>query len=277
MYLHKTKPYLNTRALLSAMSMPSDTVINDDFFQKNGVSRLSVIFPKNLNKWQEPDDDLSKAELDTDNLTIKLAIKNIRQYALVVHDTVHLLTQNVPNVSNTVADAAWLPVPYELNGWIEPGWHYDDDAETFIPVSLQAVKDEAIRRISDKANGYQRQIIGTEDADRAKRFEMNLAAAKALQAGIATEAQSDMLKLQLDANKYAEHPVLKDATLDEFAQWIVGYDDLTTQAIGLIENVLIVGRAQVNKAQSVTEIDAIIKQLAKQAEEQFQLLVSGGA
>ncbi len=140
--------------------------------------------------------------------------------------------------------------------------------------AFQSVKDEAIHRIAEKANTYQNKIIGTDDPSRAKRFEVNLVAAKALLAGIATEAQTSMLQLQLDANKYAEHPVLKDATLDEFARWIADYDELTTKAIGLIENTLIVGRAKVEKAVSESEINTIIEQLAEQAEQQFSELVN---
>ncbi len=278
MYLHNNTPFLSTRDVLTSMKLPLSTVFNSEFMAQHGITKLKTIFPALANeKWQEHDADLSNAALDVENKTITPGIKNIRQYALVVESTVQELTTEVPTVSNDHEDVNWLPVAFELNGWIEPGWQYDDDAETFVPVSLKAVKDEAIRRISDKANGYQRQIIGTEDADRAKRFEMNLKAAKSLLAGIANEAQTSMLQLQLDANEFAGHSLIKDMTLEQFAGWIVSYDDIATKAIGLIENVLIVGRAQVNNAGSVEEIDAIIKQLAKQAEEQFQLLVAGGA
>lgn len=137
---------------------------------------------------------------------------------------------------------------------------------------LDAVKTETITLIEQKANEFHALIVGTDDPRRAERFALNLELAQKLIAGTATAIEQQALQMQLDANQQAGHPFLTDKTLQQFAQWIVAFKDYSTLGSGLIEATLIKGRAAVNAAQSIEEIEQIKFQLAAQAQAAFERL-----
>lgn len=143
---------------------------------------------------------------------------------------------------------------------------------------LDDVKQQAIALIEQKANEFHALVVGTNDPRRAERFALNLELAQKLIAGTATAVEQQALQMQLDANQQAGHPILTGKTLQQFAQWIVQFKDFTTLGSGLIEATLIKGRAAVNAAQSIEEIEQIKAQLAHQAQaafEQLQAQLSG--
>ena len=139
---------------------------------------------------------------------------------------------------------------------------------------MPQLRREAIRRIQKKANEYQEQVVGTNDDYRFQRFRLNLESAKAIVAGTATSYQESMLTQQLDANIAAEHPVVKDLDLAGFANWIIAFELVTVLGAGYIESVLITGAALINTAESSAEIEAILEQLAIDAEVKYQELIA---
>lgn len=141
-----------------------------------------------------------------------------------------------------------------------------------IELELDAAKAAAIALVEQKANEFHALIVGTNDPIRAERFALNLELAQKLLAGTATAIEQQSLQVQLDANQQAGHPVLSGKTLEQFAQWIVQFKTYTTLGSGLIEATLIKGRAAINAAQSVEEIELIKQQLAEQAQAAFGAL-----
>ena len=139
---------------------------------------------------------------------------------------------------------------------------------------MPQLRREAIRRIQKKANEYQEQVVGTNDDYRFQRFRLNLESAKAIAAGTATSYQEAMLTQQLDANIAAEHPVVKDLDLAGFASWIIAFELVTVLGAGYIESVLITGTSLINAAESSTEIESILVQLAIDAEVKYQELIA---
>lgn len=137
---------------------------------------------------------------------------------------------------------------------------------------LSAAKTTAIRLIEQKANEFHSLVVGTADKSREARFALNLELAQKLLAGTASAVEQQALQMQLDANQQAGHPILTGKTLQQFATWIVQYKDFSTLGSGLIEATLIKGRAAINAAQSITEIEAIKQQLAAQAQSSFEQL-----
>lgn len=137
---------------------------------------------------------------------------------------------------------------------------------------LDDVKQQAIGLIEQKANEYHALVVGTADKSREARFALNLELAQKLLAGTASVVEQQALQMQLEANQQAGHPVLSDKTLEQFAQWIVQYKDFSTLGSGLIESTLIKGRAAINAAQSIEEIEQIKQQLAAQAQAAFEQL-----
>lgn len=137
---------------------------------------------------------------------------------------------------------------------------------------LEYYKQQAIEQIVQKANAYHTLVVGTDDKNRETRFALNLELAQRLLAGTATAVEQQALQVQLDANQYAGHPVLKGKTLQQFAQWIVDFKDYTALGSGLIEATLIKGRAAINAAQSIEEIEQIKAQLATDAQNAFTQL-----
>ena len=134
---------------------------------------------------------------------------------------------------------------------------------------LNAVKTETIILIEQKAAEFHALVVGTDDSRRAERFALNLELAQKLIAGTATAVEQQALQMQLDANQQAGHPVLKGKTLQQFAGWIVQFKSYTTLGSALIESTLIRGRAAINAAQSIEEIEQIKVQLAQQAQAAF--------
>lgn len=138
---------------------------------------------------------------------------------------------------------------------------------------LNAVKTETIRIIDQKAAEFHMRIVGTNDKAREMRFALNLECAKRLLAGQASVSEQQMLQMQWEANRAAEHPVLKGKTLEQFAQWIVDFEKITMLGAGVIEATLIKGRALVNAAQTVDELEQVKIQLAQEAERIYQELI----
>ncbi len=134
---------------------------------------------------------------------------------------------------------------------------------------LAAIKKQAIALIEQKANEFHALVMGTNDPRRAERFALNLELAKRLVAGTASVVDQRSLQIQLDANQLAGHVVLADKTLRDFAEWIVDFEEYTTLGSALIESTLIKGRAAINAAQSVEQIDQIKAQLAQDAQAAF--------
>lgn len=143
---------------------------------------------------------------------------------------------------------------------------------SYINKELDAAKAAAIALVEQKASEFHALIVGTNDVRRAERFALNLELAQKLLAGTANDIEQQALQMQLDANQQAGHPVLSGKTLEQFAQWIVQYRDFSTLGSGLIEATLIKGRAAINAAQGIEEIEQIKLQLAAQAQAAFEQL-----
>lgn len=141
--------------------------------------------------------------------------------------------------------------------------------------NLDHKKRVAVREIEKAANEYQSKIIGTTDSLRAERFKLNLLAAHALISSTATAEQTAMLQNQLDANVITQHPQITGMSLNQFAQWIVNFEKIAVLGSGLIEKVLILGRAAIWNAESSAEIAQIKANLRAQAESEFAALLSG--
>lgn len=137
---------------------------------------------------------------------------------------------------------------------------------------LDDVKQQAIGLIEQKANEFHALVVGTADKSREARFALNLELAQKLLAGTTSAVEQQTLQMQLDANQQAGHPILTGKTLQQFAEWIVQYKDFSTLGSGLIESTLIKGRAAINAAQSIDEIEQIKAQLAAQAQAAFEQL-----
>lgn len=144
--------------------------------------------------------------------------------------------------------------------------------QSLLDKELQAAKFDAINLIEQKANEFHALVVGTADKSREARFALNLELAQKLLAGTASAIEQQALQMQLDANQQANHPILTGKTLEQFAQWIVQYKDFSTLGSGLIESTLIKGRAAINAAQSIEEIEQIKLQLAAQAQAAFEQL-----
>jgi hypothetical protein len=133
-------------------------------------------------------------------------------------------------------------------------------------------KQQAIEQIEQKANEYHALIVGTDDLRRAERFALNLELAQKYLAGTASVVEQQALQMQLEANQAAGHPLLTGKTLQQFAGWIVQFKTYSVLGSALIESVLIKGRAAVNAAQSINEINSIKANLAQEAEIAFEQL-----
>ncbi len=139
---------------------------------------------------------------------------------------------------------------------------------------LYEIKKQAIELIEQKANEFHVLVVGTNDPRRAERFALNLELAQKLIAGTASDVEQQALQMQLEANQQAGHPLLTGKTLQQFAGWIVQFKSYTTLGSALIETTLIKGRAAINAAQSIEEIEQIKAQLAHQAQAAFVQLQS---
>ena len=144
--------------------------------------------------------------------------------------------------------------------------------QAVIDQELSAAKTAAIVLIGQKANEFHSLVVGTADKSREARFALNLELAQKLLAGTANAIEQQALQIQLDANQQAGHPVLSGKTLEQFAVWIVQFKTYATLGSGLIEATLIKGRAAINAAQSIDEIEQIKAQLATQAQTAFEQL-----
>ncbi|TXH70681.1 MAG: hypothetical protein E6Q85_07850 [Thiothrix sp.] len=143
--------------------------------------------------------------------------------------------------------------------------------------ALNAVKTETIKLIEQKAAEFHMRIVGTNDKTREMRFALNLECAKRLLAGQASISDQQMLQMQWEANQAAEHPVLKGKTLAQFAQWIVDFEKITMLGAGMIEATLIKGRALINTAQTIDEVEQVKIQLAQEAERIYQELIQNNS
>lgn len=126
--------------------------------------------------------------------------------------------------------------------------------------ALRQYKRKVIRQIELTANEHQHKALGTPDPAREMRFRFNADSAKAILNGTATTEETVMMQTQLDANIYAQNPLIAHKTLMEFAQLISDLHALMLIASGVVEKVLIMGRADVRVATTKAEIDeAMIK------------------
>lgn len=141
--------------------------------------------------------------------------------------------------------------------------------QSIIDAELANAKQAAIALIEHKANEFHALVVGTNDPRRAERFALNLELAQKLVAGAASTVEQQALQWQLDANQQAGHPFLTGKTLQQFAGWIVQFKEYTVRGSALIEATLIKGRAAINAAQSIEEIEQIKAQLAQQAQAAF--------
>lgn len=137
---------------------------------------------------------------------------------------------------------------------------------------LAAIKKQAIALIEKKANEFHALVVGTDDKNREARFALNLELAQKYLVGTASAVEQQTLQMQLDANQLANHPVLAGKSLQFFAQWITQFKQYTTLGSALIESTLIKGRAAINAAQSIEEIEQIKTQLAQEAQTAFAQL-----
>lgn len=140
--------------------------------------------------------------------------------------------------------------------------------------NMPQARREAIKELKEFLNGYQEKVVGTDDTYRFERFRMNLLAARAYLNDTASDAQETMLQSQLDANKAAQHPLIKDMTLQQFAEWITAFHDIIVIGSAFIECMLINGRAQIDAATTKAEIKTIMAALKESAETQYQSVMA---
>jgi hypothetical protein len=140
---------------------------------------------------------------------------------------------------------------------------------------LELAKQQAAEKLVVKTQEYQGMIEGTDDAKQLKRYERNALSARAYLSG--TQSPADLQSLQ---SQYAmccdtAHPVVSTLSLDGFAHWIVAQDDAATEATGIIESLRGKTRADINSAETVAIIDAVLLQSSVTASEKYnELLVS---
>lgn len=130
---------------------------------------------------------------------------------------------------------------------------------------LSAAKTTAIVLIEQKASDYHALVVGTADKGREARFALNLECAKRLLAGEASAAERQMLQVQLEANQAAQHPVLLGKSLEQFARWIIDYEEKMLLGAAAIEATLIQRKAMVNAAQNIDELEQIKSQLSQKS------------
>lgn len=222
-------------------------------------------------------DDSDRDPQNKDNYLIPAGATTIEPPAVGEHQAARF--NNESNNWEIVPDFAGVAYYIDDTAYVmtERGVDLPDAAtiekpQVVIAQELLAAKAAAIRLIEQKANEFHALVVGTNDPRRAERFALNLELAQKLLAGTATAIEQQSLQMQLDANQQAGHPVLSGKTLEQFAQWIVQYKDFSTLGSGLIESTLIKGRAAINAAQSIDEIEQIKAQLATQAQTAFEQL-----
>lgn len=134
------------------------------------------------------------------------------------------------------------------------------------------LRREAIRKIENRANDYQAQVVGTPDPAREQRFQYNIRAAKGILEGDATTAQTDMLQTQLDTCTSVNHPTFAGMTLQEFATYIYNYHELLYTGAGMIETTIVYGRSLINAAETKAEVEAALVELEEMASAKYTQL-----
>ena len=105
---------------------------------------LTLVIPT-VGDYQHTDINVGIADLDSDTYT--LTVLDTRQYA---HCNMQGIVQSISETPGVDA----IPIPFVLNRHISLGWHYDDDAETFLPPNVVDYLDSqralALQQIADR-------------------------------------------------------------------------------------------------------------------------------
>ena len=123
------------------------------------------------------------------------------------------------------------------------------------------LRREAIKKADDLAAEMQKMIVGTPDKNRESRFKLNAEAAYRYTKERASDAQTAMLQMQLDANVENNHPIVSSMTLLEFAEWMLGLGDVGFIGNGIVESVYITCVCEIEKATTQAEIDAALSDM----------------
>ena len=127
--------------------------------------------------------------------------------------------------------------------------------------NMPQIRREAIKKADELAAEMQKMIVGTPDKNRETRFKLNAEAAYRYTKERASEAQTAMLQMQLDANVANNHPIVSSMTLLEFAEWMLGLGDIGFIGNGIVESVYITCVCEIEKATTQTEIDAALSDM----------------
>ena len=126
---------------------------------------------------------------------------------------------------------------------------------------LPQLRREAIKKADEQAAEIQRMIVGTPDKNRETRFKLNAEAAYRYTKERASDAQTAMLQMQLDANVANNHPIVSSMTLMEFAEWMLGLGDIGFIGNGIVESVYITCVCEIEKATTQAEIDEALSDM----------------
>ena len=156
-------------------------------------------------------------------------------------------------------------------------WVVDDKKYS---IALNEAKENALNRIEKTADNYQRMFLGANSADRQARFQHNLAAAQRVLSdnydstpvGQALKS-ADLLAMQVQADAQNLKP---ETTLPlsaiGFANWVVEWLPKSVVISACIENILVIGRTELNKITDISQIEPFFSELAKMADSKFSEL-----
>ena len=145
----------------------------------DNCKKLQLIFPPHDDSYQYV--TTTGATLDSAALTLTLAIVDVRTFARVDEPGL------VQELTQTPHDG-WIPVPTALNRHIALGWHYDDDAETFLPPNVVDYLDSqralALQQIADRQAEMLTAATGGATAAERDTWIVKEAAARDVIAGV---------------------------------------------------------------------------------------------
>ena len=182
MYLLNNEVYPNQRAVLEKLELSSHATFDADLMQQHAIEKVRPIFP--LIDKQLEYHTIEGGELDAEAKTYQLGVAKLRLYVLVAGDVVQAISKSAPQVSNDNEQAGWMPVPFELNAHIQPGWKYDDEAEAFTPPSIEEFRYQLKEGSNLFAADVRQKLSGAVDHTEVGGWLMNAIGVMLKQAGL---------------------------------------------------------------------------------------------
>lgn len=274
MYLYQNTAYPTQPALLSALNLGAGAPLPE------GVEKLKPVIPEIQDeKWQYLDFD--GGTLDAANKTYELAVKNVRQYALVIDGVVERLSFNVPNQNIVDSDTEnagrvieWVPVPFEINKHIAVGWSWDVDHGFIITEEyINSYQSQTEQNIIEQAGYYQNQLTGTADPEQLERYRANVdTAEKILKGEPLNPLISGAFNAMFEADKRKDPEFFGAMDLRKFATYlsIMGVNSI---AGGLkIEAFVVDSIAATRAAETVESKDSALAAAAEEAKAEFEAM-----